>query len=183
MRFHVRVTGNDWWEKRVYYLSQGGLEREGMFPALKELDKKFRETLTMLFKPETNAKGKTYAHGDTGNYLTNLHSLVTSDTLKIVEGSQKGGREILEGGRPGTASEIIAWAKRKLGVPQHEAEAIARALKKRGRVGQPNSPMMMEHPTGAPRFAFPEWIVTRKNRKDIDDASKNAERFIVRYLN
>lgn len=182
LRWHVRVTGHDWWEKRVYYLSRGGLEREGMFPALKKLDKKFRETLTMLFKPETNAKGKLYAHGDTGNYLTNLHSLVTSDTLKIVEGSQKGGRQIMEGGRPGSQAEIVAWARRKLGSPPHEAMRIARAVVKRGYVGGGSSPMRLEHPVGAPRFSFPEWIVTIKNKRDIDDAARDAERFIVRYL-
>ena len=100
MDFRVRITGSDWWEKRIYYLTHGGMEETAVMPSLKILNEKITATLAVLFKPSVGA-GKTYEHGYTGRYLRNLHSLVTPDTLKIVEGIPTGGQEIREGGRPG----------------------------------------------------------------------------------
>ena len=180
--YTVRVTGSDWWQDRVYYLSTGGLEREGVMPALKKLDAQFRKTLTMLFKPG-GGPGETYAHGYTGSYLRGLHSVVTPDSLKIVEGSAKGGREIREGGKPGSILGIWAWAMDKLGLPSPAATRLAVIVASRPRVGMGNSPMKKEHPVGQGKFAFPEWIVTVKNREDIERASRTVESMIVRYLN
>lgn len=179
--FTVRVTGHDWWEKRVYYLSSGGLEREAALPALKELDRAFRQTLTMLFQPG-GGPGVHYEHGYTGRYLSNLHSLVSPAELKIVEGSPSGGKEIREGGPPGNYGDIVNWARSKLNVSQRVAEKIARTLEKRGYIGGGSSPIRSEYPGGVPKFAFPEWIVEVQNADDIERASRTVETLVVRYL-
>lgn len=179
--FYVRVTGLDWWEKRVYYLSTGGLEREGAMPALKELDKQFRKTLTELFAPG-GGKGVEYKHGYTGSYLMGLHSIVTPDTLKIVEGNPTGGKEIREGGRPGSWTGIFGWAKQKLNVPTGIAAKIARVVTNRGYIGGGQSPIRSEYPSGERKFQFPEWIVTIKNKDDIDRAARTVDTLIVKYL-
>ena len=180
--YTIRVTGAGWWADRVYYLSTGGLEREGVMPALKKLDAQFRKTLTALFKPG-GGPGETYAHGYTGSYLRGLHSVVTPDTLKIIEGNPKGGREIREGGKPGSVQELWTWAMNKLGLPSNEALRLANSVSKQPRIGMGNSPMIQEHPVGQGKFAFPEWIVTVKNRDDLEKASRTVESMLVRYLN
>jgi len=179
--FSVRVTGLDWWQKRVYYLSTGGLEREGAMPVLKDLDRKFRATLSMLFKPG-GGPGETYKHGHTGRYLLGLYSIVTPDTLKIIEGRQTGGQEIREGGKVGNWADIAIWAREKLGLEKSDAEDVADALVKRGYVGGGNSPMRNEYPEGVGKFAFPEWMVKVKHRDDLEKASRSVESLIVRYL-
>ena len=181
--YTIRVTGADWWEKRVFYLSSGGLVREGALPALKKLDRKFRDTLTMLFKPGEGGPGETYKHGYRGRYLRGLHSMVTPDTLKIVEGEPTGGKQIREGGKVGTYQGLYDWARKKLGLEWYEAEDFASAMADRGFVGGRNSPMLREYPEGAGVFRFPEWIVKVKNRGDIEDCSRTMETMIVRYLN
>ena len=180
--YHVRVTGHDWWEKRIYYLSRGGINAQATNPALKTLSRKFRKTLTMLFSPVYAAPGKKYAHGYTGAYLTNLHNIVTWDTLKIVEGRSTGGREIREGGRPGSYDAIVEWATNKLKVDKVAARRIARAVTRRGYIGGGNSPIKDEYPAGERRFAFPEWIVMVENKRDIDRAAYDIGRLVVRYL-
>ena len=180
-QIRVRVTGDKWWKDRVYYLSHGGLEREGVMPALKVLDRKIRATLTDLFSPG-GGPGVPYKHGDTGNYLLNLHSLVSPNVLKIVEGDPRGGQEIREGGEGGRYFEIVAWARRKLGVPIPDAHRIAKFVKTHG-VGHGNSPLKNEYPTGVGEFKFPEWIITQKNKDDIDDVARQVDSLIVRYLN
>ena len=177
----IKVTGDKWWRNRVYYLSHGGLERIGTMPALKELDRAFRQTLTMLFKPGGGG-GIQYEHGYTGKYLAGLHSVVTPNSLKIIEGSATGGKEIREGGPPGNYPDIIKWARKKLKVSQGSAERIADALEGRGYVGGGTSPIRSEYPGGERKFAYPEWIVEVKNVRDIDKASRTVEKLTVRYL-
>lgn len=179
--FTVRVTGNKWWEDRVYYLSHGGLENIGVMPMLKRLDRAFRQTLTALFKPG-GGPGTEYEHGYTGRYLTNLRSVVTPTELKIVEGIPTGGREIRTGGPPGSYDEIVRWAREKLGVGDSAAGRIASALEGRGFVGGGDSPIQREYPGGARRFAYPEWIVEVKNKRDIERASRTVETLVVEYL-
>ena len=183
--FRVRVTGDKWWKDRVYYLSRDGIGREATMPAFRKLDRALRQTLTDLFKPQTNVgEGQTYAHGYTGNYLMNLHSLVTADTLKIIEGDPTGGRNIREGGPGGSYDEVFQWAIDKLGVGPASAGTIARSVEEYG-IGRPDgrSPLLEEHPAGVGMFRFPEWIVTYKNKRDIDEVAKQVDRLVVRYLN
>jgi len=182
--YTIRVTGADWWERRVYYLSSGGIEREGTSPALKKLDKKFRETLTELFKPGAGGPQVTYRHGDKGAYLRGLHSVVTPDTLQIIESNPTGGKQIREGGKVGSWHDLVFWAERKLGlsIEMYQAQEFADAMVKRGYVGGKNSPIQSEYPEGGSTFKFPEWIVKYKNARDIDDCSRTMETMIVRYL-
>lgn len=182
--YTIRVTGTDWWEKRIYYMSHDGIEKEGAFPALKKLNKAFTDTLTFLFEPGKGGPGVEYRHGDKGNYLRGLHSLVTPSMLKIVEGVQKGGRQIREGGKPGSWGDLVFWAERKLGlsVETHEAQEFANVFSKKPRIGGENSPIAREYPGGAGKFMFPEWIVKVKNQKDIEQCSRTMETMIVRYL-
>lgn len=181
MPYSVRVTGLDWWEKRVIYFSSGGLEKEAVMPAMKELSNQFRKTLTTLFKPG-GGKGTAYEHGYTGKYLMGLYNVVTGEGLKIIEGNPKGGKEIREGGKPGSWLDVYLWARRKLQVDAPDAKRIATALQKRGYIGGGSSPLKLEYPSGAPKFSFPEWIVTIKNKDDIDKAARSVESLTVRYL-
>jgi len=184
MSFNVTVLGDKWWRDRVYYLSRGGIGREAITPAFRDLDRKIRATLTELFRPRTNvASGETYAHGDTGAYLSNLHSVVTESSLQIIEGTSIGGGNIREGGPGGQYIDIVAWARRKLGVDEANAERIAKSVRQYG-IGRPGgkSPLLDEPPQGEGRFAFPEWIVTEKNREDIDRVADTVDKLVVRYL-
>ena len=188
--YTIRVTGAGWWEKRIYYMSHGGLEREGALPALKKLNKAFVDTLTFLFEPgqggrtgdKNSGKAILYRHGYRGHYLRGLHSLVTPGVLKIVESNPKGGKEIREGGRISSYYGIYDWAKEKLKLDWYDAEDMADAMENRGVVGEGNSPMRSEYPNGVGVFRFPEWIVKVKNQKDIDQCSRVMETMIVRYL-
>lgn len=179
--YTVRVTGADLWEKRVYYLSNDGLEREGAMPVLKELDKVFRKTLGDLFEPGAGGKGVKYKHGYTGNYLRNLHSVVTPSQLQIIEGNPKGGREIREGGPTGTFYELYDWARKKLKLEWYDAEDLAEAMENRGYIGT-TGPILAEYPSGGSMFKFPEWIVKVKHWGDLEKASRRVDSLIVAYL-
>ena len=182
--YTIRVTGRDWWEKRIYYLSRGGgIHREATNPTLKKLSRKYRDTLTKLFAPTYGGPGVPYAHGYTGRYLMNLHNIVTWDTLQIVEGVSTGGREIREGGKPGSYNELVQWARDKLRVDKASAKRIATVVTKRGFVGGGKSPMKNEHPVGQGKFLYPEWIVMIKHRRDLQSAVNDIGSLVVRYLN
>ena len=180
--YTIRVTGADLWEKRVFYLSTGGLEREGAMPVLKDLDRQFRTTLADIFEPGGGGKGVTYKHGYKGHYLRGLYSVVTPDTLQIIEGNPKGGKEIREGGRVGSFYDLYDWAKEKLKLHWSDAAQMADAMVERGMVGLGGSPMIFEYPDGGSKFMFPEWMVRVKHKEDLEKASRTVNSLIVRYL-
>ena len=73
--------------------------------------------------------------------------------------------------------------KGKLGVQRREAFAIAKSVAKHG-IGRQDgdSPLPRELPTGQSRIAFPTWVVTVKNKKDIESLAAKVGGLAVTYL-
>lgn len=160
--------------------------------ALADLNVKLMATLNTLFRPSVVAKGQLYAHGYTGSYLSGIMHKIDQDSLDIYETSQKGGIHIRRGTGPGPvdqngnpiiSDEVVEWAKRKLGVDEGSARRIARSVAMHG-IGWPGgtSPLPREKPVGERRFAYADWIVTERNRSDLESLAKKVGVAIVTYL-
>lgn len=182
----VVVTGDKHWIKKTAAV-QGNIGDIAVKPAFKELGDKFMDTLRELFGANIGvSRGERFKHGYTGSYLSGIKSNITKEELTIAESNPKGGEQIREGTGPGSGvvqGDVVKWAMNKLGVSEREAFAIGRSVSKHGigYVGG-DSPLVDEHPAGLGYFAYPEWIVTIKNKTDVEDAAEDMGAFIVSYL-
>ena len=148
-----------------------------------------------LFGPSSGGgdAGTPYRHGHTGAYLAGLRHRVTGEELTITEsGTHMGGVALREGTKPARADargnpmisrRVVDWAMSKLGVDSRQAFAVARSVAAHG-IGWPGgqSPIPGELPKGQRRVANPEWIVTIKNRYDIEKTAEKIGGLAVSYL-
>jgi hypothetical protein len=192
-KISVIVTGDKVWRKKLLFLSKN-IGKVAVRPAFESLNKKMMNTLNKLFAPSSGGrdKGRTHAHGYTGAYRSGLKSIVTDNSLVIMETVEDGGRHIREGVKPNPQigphgliipGAVVRWALVKLGVDQSEAFAIGQSIVRRG-IGWPggDSPIPHEMPMGERRFSYPAWVVTDQHKKDIEDLAAKIGGLAVTYL-
>lgn len=191
MRISFKIVGDKELARRMRSLSRdwGAIVT---LKALAELNVKLMSTLTQLFGASGGGPGELYAHGYTGKYLSGLRSSVREDSLEIYETVSDGGKHIREGtgpsgvderGQPIISHAVIEWAIKKLGKDDAVAQKIARSVALHG-IGWSGgaSPLAREKPMGEGRFAYPDWIVTEKNRGDLETLAKKVGIAVVTYL-
>jgi hypothetical protein len=186
MHISVTVTGDKVWKNKLTHLSKN-MGKIAVRPAFKDLEGKLMRTLNELFQP-TKGKGKKYAHGYTGTYRSGIKSTLGDTSLIIRETVADGGRHIREGTSPQSGDIVIPygvvlWAMDKLGVEKREAFAIARSVAMHG-IGRIDgeSPLPSELPVGESRIAFPTWVVTVKNKQDVEALAAKIGGLMVTYL-
>jgi len=185
--FHV--TGDRRWSEKTARLSRE-IDTVAIGPAFRELRYDIDRTLREVFSPSIGggSKGVQYKHGYTGTYLAGIQHKIQRESYTVYETVGEGGPRLRAGSGPAKdktalSRGVVEWAMSKLGVPLNEAFAIARSVALRG-IGWPGgqSPIPAEYPGGERRFAFPEWIVTIKNKSDIEKAAQKIGQLTVSYL-